>query len=76
MRVDLLTKEYPPAVYGGAGVHVTELVKALRRSIEVQVRCFGQPRDEQDTTAYEVPAELADANGALQTLARCRRTCS
>ena len=69
MRVDLLTKEYPPAVYGGAGVHVTELVKALRRSIEVQVRCFGQPRDEQDTTAYEVPAELADANGALQTLA-------
>ena len=45
MRIDLLTKEYPPAVYGGAGVHAAELVKALRRSIEVQVRCFGQPRD-------------------------------
>ncbi|SFS18322.1 glycogen synthase (ADP-glucose) [Agrococcus baldri] len=69
MRVDLLTKEYPPAVYGGAGVHVTELAKALRRTIEVQVRCFGQPRDEHDTTAYEVPDSLADANGALQTLA-------
>ncbi|WP_206446686.1 glycogen synthase [Agrococcus sp. KRD186] len=68
MRVDLLTKEYPPAVYGGAGVHVTELVKALRRSIEVQVRCFGAPRDEADTTAYEVPDSLAGANGALQTL--------
>ncbi|GEK81252.1 glycogen synthase [Agrococcus baldri] len=69
MRVDLLTKEYPPAVYGGAGVHVTELVRALRRSIEVQVRCFGQPRDEAGTTAYEVPEALAEANGALQTLA-------
>ena len=69
MRIDLLTKEYPPAVYGGAGVHAAELVKALRRSIEVQVRCFGQPRDEPDVTAYDVPAELADANGALQTLA-------
>ncbi|MCH1883175.1 glycogen synthase [Agrococcus sp. ARC_14] len=68
MRVDLLTKEYPPAVYGGAGVHVTELVRALRRSIEVQVRCFGLPRDEADTTAYEVPPSLARANGALQTL--------
>ncbi|MGC5075849.1 glycogen synthase [Agrococcus sp. DT81.2] len=69
MRIDLLTKEYPPAVYGGAGVHAAELVKALRRSIEVQVRCFGEPRDEADVTAYDVPAELADANGALQTLA-------
>ncbi|MBO1768735.1 glycogen synthase [Agrococcus sp. TF02-05] len=69
MRVDLLTKEYPPEIYGGAGVHVTELVKALRDSTEVRVRCFGAPRDEEGVTAYDVPAELADANGALQTLA-------
>lgn len=68
MRVDLITKEYPPAIYGGAGVHVTELVRALRRDIEVQVRCFGDARDETDVTAYDVPAELRDANGALQTL--------
>ncbi|WP_144718073.1 glycogen synthase [Agrococcus jejuensis] len=68
MRVDLVTKEYPPAIYGGAGVHVTELVKALRRDAEVQVRCFGAPRDEADVTAYDVPSELADANAALQTL--------
>lgn len=68
MRVDLVTKEYPPAIYGGAGVHVTELVKALRRDTEVQVRCFGEPRDEADVTAYDVPAELAEANAALQTL--------
>ena len=35
MRVDIVTKEYPPEIYGGAGVHVTELVKALRASMEV-----------------------------------------
>lgn len=68
MRVDIITKEYPPEIYGGAGVHVTELVKALRESIEVQVRAFGAARDERDTTAYGVPAELATANAAIQTL--------
>ncbi|PPF38161.1 glycogen synthase [Rathayibacter sp. AY1A2] len=68
MRVDLLTKEYPPEVYGGAGVHVAELTKALRSDLEVVVRCFGAPREEEGTFAYSVPAELAEANGALQTL--------
>ncbi|MFH8249726.1 glycogen synthase [Microbacterium sp. B2969] len=68
MRVDIITKEYPPEIYGGAGVHATELVKALRESIEVQVRAFGAPRDETDTTAYGVPEELSTANGAIQTL--------
>jgi starch synthase len=68
MRVDIVTKEYPPEIYGGAGVHVTELVKALRRSIDVHVRAFGAPRDEAQTTSYAVPTELAGANGAIQTL--------
>jgi starch synthase len=68
MRVDVVTKEYPPEIYGGAGVHVTELVKALRESIEVQVRAFGAERDESGTTAYGVTAELSSANAALQTL--------
>ena len=68
MRVDLLTKEYPPEIYGGAGVHVAELVKALRTDIEVTVRCFGAARDEADTVAYGVPRELADANATLATL--------
>jgi starch synthase len=68
MRVDIITKEYPPEIYGGAGVHVTELVKALREQMEVQVRAFGAARDEDATTAYGVPAELAEANGAIQTL--------
>ncbi|WP_104194039.1 glycogen synthase [Cryobacterium sp. M25] len=68
MRVDLLTKEYPPEIYGGAGVHVAELVKALRTDIDVSVRCFGAPRDAVDTHAYEVPAELAGVNATLATL--------
>ncbi|UOE45118.1 glycogen synthase [Agromyces larvae] len=68
MRVDLLTREYPPEVYGGAGVHVGELVRALRRSIDVRVRCFGAPRDEAGTVAYATPAGLAEANAAIATL--------
>lgn len=68
MRVDVVTKEYPPEIYGGAGVHVTELVKALRERIDVRVRAFGAPRDEVGTTSYAVPAELAAANAAIQTL--------
>lgn len=68
MRVDIVTREYPPEVYGGAGVHVTELVRALRESLDVRVRAFGSPRDERDTTAYPVPQELAAANAAIQTL--------
>lgn len=68
MRVDLLTKEYPPEIYGGAGVHVAELVRALRKQDEIQVRCFGAERDETDVTNYVVPLELRDANPALQTI--------
>lgn len=68
MRVDLLTKEYPPEIYGGAGVHVAELVKALRSQTDVTVRCFGAPRTAADTVAYGVPAELAEANATLTTL--------
>jgi starch synthase len=68
MRVDLLTREYPPDIYGGAGVHVTELVRALRAGTEVVVRAFGEPREEPDTASYRVPAELREANGAIATL--------
>ena len=68
MRVDIVTKEYPPEIYGGAGVHATELVKALRTMIDVRVRAFGAERDEEGTTSYGVPAELAGANAAVQTL--------
>lgn len=70
MRIDLLTREYPPEVYGGAGVHVAELVRALRArdGLDVRVRCFGAPRDEAGTTAYLDPPDLAGANPALRTI--------
>ena len=67
MRVAVLTNEYPPNVYGGAGVHVDFLVRELRRLTEVDVHCFGAPRP--DARGYEPPAELANANAALRSLA-------
>jgi starch synthase len=69
MRIDLITKEYPPFIYGGAGVHVAELVKVLRESIEVQVRCFGADRDEKDTKSYAHPNIFDESNAAIQTMA-------
>jgi starch synthase len=70
VRIDVLTKEYPPEVYGGAGVHVTELVRALRAraDVEARVHAFGAPRQETGTASYPDLAELAGANPALQTL--------
>jgi starch synthase len=70
VRVDILSKEYPPKIYGGAGVHVAELVRALRErgDIDARVRCFGGSRDEAGTTGYADLPELASANAAIQTL--------
>ncbi|HLV05812.1 MAG TPA: glycogen synthase [Actinomycetaceae bacterium] len=73
MRVDLLTREYPPDVYGGAGVHVTELARVLRSHADVRVHCFGGPREpggeggEEGVRGYPDIAELSGANPALQT---------
>ncbi|MCV7055724.1 glycogen synthase [Mycolicibacterium gilvum] len=66
MRVAMMTREYPPEVYGGAGVHVTELVAQLRRLCEVDVHCMGAPRPDAIVAATD-PA-LAGANPALTTL--------
>ncbi|TIC84404.1 glycogen synthase [Nocardioides sp. GY 10127] len=70
MRVDVLSKEYPPEVYGGAGVHVAELVRALRGldGVDARVHAFGAPRDEAGTSSYAEPVGLAGANAALRTL--------
>lgn len=68
MRVDLITREYPPEVYGGAGVHVTELVSAMRNSVDVVVRAFGRPRDEPHVYSYLVPPSLTNANPSIATL--------
>ena len=66
MRVAMMTREYPPEVYGGAGVHVTELVARLRRLCEVDVHCMGAPRDTA-IVAQSDPA-LDHANPALSVL--------
>lgn len=66
MRVAMLTREYPPDIYGGAGVHVTNLVEALRRLCHVDVHCMGAPRP--GATAHQPDPALRDANPALGTL--------
>lgn len=69
MRVDLLTREYPPHVYGGAGVHVVGLSRVLRATLDVRVHCFDGPRPGQvGVTGYDEPADLAGANAAVRTL--------
>jgi starch synthase len=68
LRVDLITREYPPEVYGGAGVHLEYLARDLRPLADVRVHCFGAPRTEPGVTAYPEPAELAGANAALRTM--------
>jgi starch synthase len=68
MRVALISREYPPEVYGGAGVHIEFLARELRKLIDVDIHCFGAERSEPAVRAYQVPAELADANPALGTL--------
>ena len=73
MRVDLLTKEYPPFIYGGAGAHVNELAKVLRPLADVRVHAFGGPREpgtegaDDGVTGYPEIAELDGANAALRT---------
>jgi starch synthase len=66
MRVAMMTREYPPEVYGGAGVHVTELVAQLRRLCDVDVHCMGAPRP--GAFAHPPDPALRGANPALSTL--------
>ena len=66
MRIGLLTREWPPEVYGGAGVHVEYLARELRRLADVEVHSFGGTTD--GATAHRPDPELGDANAALQTL--------
>ena len=69
-RIGIVTKEWPPAVYGGAGVHVVQLTEALRKvsGVEVDVHCFGGPRTD-GAFGYNTPAEFESANPALQAIA-------
>ena len=76
MKALFLTNEYPPYIYGGAGVHVDYLSRELAKSIEVEVRCFGDQRSlgtnpavrgfELDAGAYTCPKRLRSVFGAVQ----------
>ncbi|WP_151641059.1 glycogen synthase [Corynebacterium sp. 11A] len=68
MRVGMMTKEYPPEIYGGAGVHVAELTRFMRTLVDVDVHCMGAPRDEKNVYVHGVDPALEDANPAIKTL--------
>jgi len=66
VRISIVTREWPPDVYGGAGVHVEHLVHELRKLINVDVHCFGDTKP--GATSYPIPENLNSANPAIQTL--------
>lgn len=80
MKTLFLTNEYPPTIYGGAGVHVDYLSKELAKLMEVEVRCYGKEHREQrltqpplvatgygvDTAAYTAPKPLHSVFNAIQ----------
>ncbi len=71
MKLALLTREYPPDVYGGAGIHVEYLVRELRRLVDVSVQCWGSPRDEHGVSAHQPWAALSEPkpeSAALQAM--------
>jgi starch synthase len=67
MRVGLLSREFPPAIYGGAGVHVDYLSRELRRLVDLAVMCMGEERPGALAFA-ETDPRFPDANQALKTL--------
>ncbi|MDJ0356732.1 glycogen synthase [Paenarthrobacter sp. PH39-S1] len=72
MRIDIVTKEFPPEIYGGAGVHVAELSRVLAREVDLRVHAFGAARAQDyhgaRVSSYSTPDGLAGANAAVQTL--------
>ena len=72
MQVALLTKEFPPEVYGGAGVHVEYLARELSKLVEVRVHCFGEPRQSplvaRSYEPWDALASEAPYAAALETI--------
>ena len=76
MKVLFLTNEYPPHIYGGAGVHVGYLSRELAKTMPVEVRCFGDQHLEEgnlkvigfelDTSKFTCPKPLRSAFGAVR----------
>ena len=69
MRVAMMTKEYPPEIYGGAGVHVTELTAQLKSLCDVDIHCMGAPRD---TAAARLPRRRLPTDEARQVIRAAR----
>ena len=70
-NVAVLTREYPPEVYGGAGTHVEYLVRELRKLLDVTVHCWGSPREEAGVRTYRAWEQLAEPKpeaAALQAM--------
>ncbi len=72
MRIDIVTKEFPPEIYGGAGVHVAELSRVLASRAELRVHAFGNERltnfHGAEVMSYQNLPELDNANAAVQTM--------
>jgi len=67
MKIAILTREFPPDVYGGAGVHVDFLVRELRKKLAVDVHCMGEPRNGAIAHSEDDP-RIPQANAALRIL--------
>ena len=72
VRIDIVTKEFPPEIYGGAGVHVAELSRVLAAKADLRVHAFGNERETDfhgaTVASYANLPELSEANAAVQTL--------
>lgn len=72
MKIALLSREYPPEVYGGAGVHVEYLARALAPLVELAVHCFGAARAAPEVAGNYQPWTALDGDApelaALRTL--------
>ncbi len=71
LRVALVSREYPPDVYGGAGVHVEYLARHLRELVDLRVHCFGSRREDTHVSAHPSWDELSGTephDAALRTL--------
>jgi glycogen synthase len=79
VKVVLLTNEYPPRIYGGAGVHVDYLSRELAKTIDVDVRCFGDQRFEKGrlkVTGFEVDSSTFTCPKPLQSVFGAVRRCT
>ena len=79
MKALFFTREFPPYVYGGAGVHVEYLAAELAKLMELEVRCFGDQDEKSDNLSvkgfpYDNPV-FNDSNDKLKAVLKTLSTC-